>query len=95
MARIDELYSGPQRKAALVGLLEQEAYLIASIDRHKLQAGEENQDKRIKSFMDKVQTGVLRREGGWSGLCHTSCVTPMSIFHSKIVVFFLATSNTS
>ena len=54
MALIDELYSGPERKAAIVGLLEQEAHLIASIDRHKLVADEENKDKRIKSFLNKV-----------------------------------------
>ena len=54
MALKDELYSGPERKAALVGLLEQEAHLIASIDRHKLVADEENKDKRIKSFLNKV-----------------------------------------
>ena len=54
MARIDDLYSGPERKAALVGLLEQEAYLIASIDRHKLAADDENKDKRIKNFLNKV-----------------------------------------
>lgn len=54
MARIDELYSGPERKAALVGLLEQEAYLIASIDRHRLVADEENTDKRIKGFLNKA-----------------------------------------
>ena len=54
MARIDDLYSGPERKAALVGLLEQEAYLIASIGRHKLAADDENKDKRIKNFLNKV-----------------------------------------
>ena len=54
MALIDEFYSGPERKAALVGLLEQEAHLIASIDRHKLVADEENKDKRIRSFLNKV-----------------------------------------
>lgn len=54
MAHIDELYSGPERKAALVGLLEQEAYLIGSIDRHKLAADEENKDKKIKRFLNKV-----------------------------------------
>ncbi|XP_068703334.1 IQ motif and ubiquitin-like domain-containing protein [Montipora foliosa] len=54
MARIDELHSGPERKAALVGLLEQEAYLIASIDRHKLAADDENKDKRIKGFLNKA-----------------------------------------
>ena len=51
MALIDELYSGPERKAALVGLLEQEVHLI---DRHKLVADEENKDKRIKIFLNKV-----------------------------------------
>ena len=59
MALIDELYSGPERKAALVGLLEQEAYLIASIDRHKLSADEENRDKRVKNFLNKVCAGLL------------------------------------
>ena len=54
MALIDELYSGPERKAALVGLLEQEAHLIASIHRHKLVADQENKDERIKSFLNKV-----------------------------------------
>ena len=54
MALIDELYSGPERKAALVGLLEQEAHLIASIDRHKLVADEENKGNRINSFLNKV-----------------------------------------
>lgn len=54
MARIEELYAGPERKAALIGLVEQEAYLIASIDRHKIAANTENTDKRVKSFLDKV-----------------------------------------
>lgn len=58
MALIDELYSGPEQKAALVGLLEQEAYLIASIDRHKLSADEENRDKRVKNFLNKVCAGL-------------------------------------
>ena len=54
MALIDKLYSGPERKAALVGLLEQEAHLITSIDRHKLVTDGEDKDKRIKSFLNKV-----------------------------------------
>lgn len=54
MALIDELYAGAERKAALVGLLEQEAYLIASIDRHKLTSDEENREKKVKSFLNKV-----------------------------------------
>ena len=59
MALIDELYSGPERKAAPVGLLEQEAHLIASIHRHKLVADEENKDERIKSFLNKVCSTCL------------------------------------
>lgn len=59
MALIDELYAGPERKAALVGLLEQEAYLIASIDRHKLAADEENREKRVKNFLNKVCIGCM------------------------------------
>lgn len=59
MALIDELYSGPERKAALVGLLEQEAYLIASIDRHKLAADDENREKRVKNFLNKVCIGYI------------------------------------
>ncbi|KAK3736399.1 hypothetical protein QZH41_017899 [Actinostola sp. cb2023] len=54
MDRIEELYCGPERKAALIGLVEQEAYLIASIDRHKIAAGNENTNKRVKSFLDKA-----------------------------------------
>ena len=71
MARIDELYSGPERKAALVGLLEQEAHLIASIDRHKLAADEENRDKRIKGFLNKV----------WLNLC--LCIVCSAAPHSS------------
>jgi hypothetical protein len=54
MGRIEQLYSGAERKAALIGLVEQEAYLIASIDRHKISASNENMDKKVKSFLDKV-----------------------------------------
>ena len=50
MALIDELYSGPQRKAAVVGLLEQEAHLITSIDTHMLVADEENKARRSRVF---------------------------------------------
>ena len=59
MALIDEVYSGPERKAALVGLLEQEAHLIASIDRHKLVADEENKGNRINSFLNKFCASCL------------------------------------
>ena len=46
--------SGPERKAALACLLEQEAYLIASIGRHKTKADVENKEKRNKQFLNKV-----------------------------------------
>ncbi|NWU64862.1 IQUB protein, partial [Pterocles burchelli] len=50
---INRTLTGAERKAALCGLLEQEAQLIASIGRHKLNADEENQQKAILHFMDK------------------------------------------
>ncbi|XP_028939978.1 IQ and ubiquitin-like domain-containing protein, partial [Antrostomus carolinensis] len=51
--RINRTLTGAERKAAFCGLLEQEAQLIASIGRHKLNANEENQQKAILHFMDK------------------------------------------
>lgn len=48
--------SGPERKAALACLLEQEAYLIASIGRHKSKADVENKEKRDKQFLNKVKS---------------------------------------
>ncbi|KFQ79075.1 IQ and ubiquitin-like domain-containing protein, partial [Phaethon lepturus] len=51
--RINRTLTGAERKAAFCGLLEQEAQLIASIGRHKLNADEENQQKAILCFLDK------------------------------------------
>ncbi|NXF36105.1 IQUB protein, partial [Nyctibius bracteatus] len=51
--RINRTLTGAERKAAFCGLLEQEAQLIASIGRHKLNADEENQQKAILHFMNK------------------------------------------
>ncbi|KAM6384161.1 IQ motif and ubiquitin-like domain-containing protein isoform 5-T8 [Alca torda] len=51
--RIDRTLTGAERKAAFCGLLEQEAQLIASIGRHKLNADEENQHKAILHFLAK------------------------------------------
>ncbi|KFQ29407.1 IQ and ubiquitin-like domain-containing protein, partial [Merops nubicus] len=51
--RINRTLTGAERKAALCGLLEQEAQLIASIGRQKLNADEENQQKAILHFLDK------------------------------------------
>ncbi|XP_047921637.1 IQ motif and ubiquitin-like domain-containing protein isoform X4 [Anser cygnoides] len=51
--RINGTLTGAERKAALCGLLEQEAHLIASIGRHKLNADEENQQKAVLHFLSK------------------------------------------
>ena len=51
---INETTSGPERKAALCGLLEQEAQLIASIGKHKIEAGKEHKKKAVERFLDAV-----------------------------------------
>ncbi|NWR64767.1 IQUB protein, partial [Bucorvus abyssinicus] len=51
--QINRTLTGVERKAALCGLLEQEAQLIASIGRHKLNADEENHQKAVLQFLDK------------------------------------------
>ncbi|KAM9246548.1 IQ motif and ubiquitin-like domain-containing protein [Leptosomus discolor] len=51
--RINRTLTGAERKAALCGLLEQEAQLIASIGRQKINADEENQQKAILHFLGK------------------------------------------
>lgn len=53
--RINEMYAGAERKAALCALLEQETQLISSIGRHKIDAGEENQQKAIQDLLNKVR----------------------------------------
>ncbi|KAH0616556.1 hypothetical protein JD844_027752 [Phrynosoma platyrhinos] len=53
LERINKTFTGAERKAALCGLLEKEAQLIASIGRHKINADEENQEKAILSFLEK------------------------------------------
>lgn len=57
--RINATLTGAERKAALCGLLEEEAQLIASIGRHKLNADEENQHKAVLHFLSKVSKVVL------------------------------------
>ena len=54
--KIDSTRAGPERKAALVGLLEQESYLIASIERHRIKANKENKESSIKKFLDTVRS---------------------------------------
>ena len=62
IAKIDASKSGPERKAALVGLLEQESYLIASIERHRIKANKENKEHSIKKFLDKVGSEELFKQ---------------------------------
>ncbi|NWR72889.1 IQUB protein, partial [Centropus unirufus] len=51
--RINRTLTGAKRKAALCELLEQEAQVIASIGRHKLNGDEENRHKAILHFLNK------------------------------------------
>ena len=52
--RINNSHSGPERKAALIALLEQETYLIQSIERHRLNADELNYSDNVVKFLDKA-----------------------------------------
>lgn len=51
---INSTFTGAERKAALCGLLEKETQLIACIGRHKINAVEENHEKAILFFLEKV-----------------------------------------
>ncbi|XP_053498229.1 IQ and ubiquitin-like domain-containing protein isoform X2 [Ictalurus furcatus] len=50
---INASLGGAERKAALCALLEQEMQFIASIERHRLAAGERNQEKAVQAFLNK------------------------------------------
>ena len=51
---INSVCDGAERKAALCGLMEQEAELIASLGRHKIRANNEKKDKVMLDFLNKV-----------------------------------------
>ena len=55
LGRINASTSGPEHKAALCALLEQEAQLIASIGRHRLEAGKQHTEDQKKKFLDAVR----------------------------------------
>ena len=55
MERINTNHSGAERKAALVGLLEQETYLIQSIERHRINADQINEEEFIMRTLEKVR----------------------------------------
>ena len=54
LEEIEKTTTGPERKAALCGLLEKEAELIAGIGQHRLSAGREAQEKAVERFLDAV-----------------------------------------
>ena len=47
--------TGAARKAALAMLVDQEAELIATIERYKIEANKENKDKNIQILLEKVK----------------------------------------
>lgn len=53
--RINSSLRGAERKAALCSLLEQEAQLIADIGRHQITVQQNNYDKTVRNFLDKVR----------------------------------------
>ena len=61
-AEINANLTGPQRKAALSMLLEQETQLIAAINRHKNDSDKVNKEKAIKAFLDKVGGSIYTLE---------------------------------
>ncbi|MCI4381860.1 hypothetical protein PGIGA_G00256870 [Pangasianodon gigas] len=50
---INATLCGAERKAALCALLEQETQFITSIERHRIAAGERNQEKAVQAFLNK------------------------------------------
>ncbi|XP_006859427.1 PREDICTED: IQ and ubiquitin-like domain-containing protein [Chrysochloris asiatica] len=60
-ARIDQLFTGAERKAHLCELLEKESQIIASIGRHRVIAGQENQETSIQTFLDKCSAPKIWR----------------------------------
>ncbi|XP_037692193.1 IQ and ubiquitin-like domain-containing protein isoform X2 [Choloepus didactylus] len=53
LTRINQSFTGAERKAALCELLEKETQIIASIGRHRYIADVTNQEASIQAFLDK------------------------------------------
>eukprot|EP00111_Clytia_hemisphaerica_P006283 TCONS_00018189-protein len=73
--RINTNHSGPERKAALVGLLEQETYLIQSIERHRINADRNNEEAHILRTLEKAGSAKFWR-------AYDGQVTQMSTQHT-------------
>ncbi|CAF1071317.1 unnamed protein product [Brachionus calyciflorus] len=54
LEKINETKSGASRKAALAMLVDQEAELIATIERYKIEANKENKEKNIQYLLEKM-----------------------------------------
>ena len=69
LAYINTVCEGAERKAALCGLMEQEAELIASIGQHKIQADSRNNEKGMMQFLNKVRYVVPPTHSMYGGKC--------------------------
>ena len=54
LSKINATKTGAARKAALALLVDQEAELIATIERYKIEASKENKEKKIQYLLEKV-----------------------------------------
>lgn len=54
LSKINATKTGAARKAALAMLVDQEAELIATIERYKIEANKENHEKRIQMLLEKM-----------------------------------------
>ncbi|XP_048193625.1 IQ and ubiquitin-like domain-containing protein [Perognathus longimembris pacificus] len=65
LARIDQYFTGAERKAYLCELLEKETQLIASIGRHRDMAHTERKEAAVQAFLNKCSAPrVWRRADG-------------------------------
>lgn len=53
--QVNSTLRGAERKAALCSLLQQETQLIAAIGCHRIAVQNNNYDKTIRNFLDKVR----------------------------------------
>ena len=59
LGRINQSFTGAERKAALCELLEKESQIIASIGRHRYIASNANQEAMIQAFLNKVSEVLI------------------------------------
>ena len=59
LARINQSFTGAERKSALCELLEKETQIIASIGRHRYIAYTAIREASIEAFLDKVSEGTI------------------------------------